>query len=769
MRKPFLILLCVWLLLSLVFGAGAAAPSNQVAPVERVNAKDGLPISDQSSHLRELPDGNKGSLSYSVTPAVPAAIGYRMGLEKQFEETSFFLKDTDFVTTTLGWAVGEPHWDQLTKVYTGTIVQTTDGGEDWIPQTVPVAETLNAVEFIDANRGWAVGTNGAVLHTADGGAHWEQQAIATSDEFLDVVFADANNGWATSLHPTHYDWLGEPDNWDASLWHTADGGSTWITQTIPISASILHAVDFIDTQTGWAVGVKYIGDEYTDDPAHRAVIYHTSDGGQSWVEQPYGAEELEVSLTSVDFIDAAHGWVAGFPTNSSVTGGFVFHTEDGGATWERQEPGGIFEPLWNIHFLDQDRGYVVGFDYISAWGPPVWRTQDGGDTWEKIAMTMHENDGLFGLFVDEERAVALGDHDYVAISTDPWGPYSWPNGEELFGQRFINVHYRFEEVFFVDALHGWVVGSRSYWPDFTGQVILHTTDGGETWETQHEKAPNASHLFSYLRLDSIHFVDTLNGWAVGVSEDMHDAILHTIDGGQTWEEQGQALYASWDLEFFDVQFLDSQEGWALATDNFPSSNIFLAHTVDGGANWEWVDTGIEGTIAVGFGTVLGGLDFLDAQHGWAAGGLGNIVHTPDGGTTWIAQTIDCGYPTCPRRLYEIDMLDTQVGWIAGEDLYHTSNGGLLWEIEDIGFGYDLQDVQFLDAQNGWLAGDAGYAAYTTNGGITWMPAQNVVTGVSLRGLSFVSLERGWLVGDGGVILTTVQVPYWPVYLPLVVR
>jgi photosystem II stability/assembly factor-like uncharacterized protein len=223
------------------------------------------------------------------------------------------------------------------------------------------------------------------------------------------------------------------------------------------------------------------------------------------------------------------------------------------------------------------------------------------------------------------------------------------------------------------------------------------------------------------------------------------------------------------LEFFDVQFFNVQEGWALATDNFPSDNIFLAHTTDSGVHWGWVDTGIEGMIATGFGTVLGGLDFPDTQHGWVVGGLGEVVYTEDGGATWITQTLNCGYPSCPIRLYGIDMIDTQTGWMVGENLYRTGDGGLHWEVEDIGFGYDLQDVQFLDEQNGWLAGDAGYAANTTDGGGTWIPVENTVTGVALRGLSFVSPQKGWLVGDSGTILTTVELPCWPVYLPLVVR
>jgi photosystem II stability/assembly factor-like uncharacterized protein len=669
-------------------------------------------------------------------------------LKKQFEETSFYLKDTDFISHTVGWAVGQPHWDQAAKAYAGTIIRTSNGGESWVTQALPVAETLNSVDFVDAQAGWAVGAKGTILHTGDGGAHWTAQTIATSDELRSVVFADAGHGWATSLRPIHYDYWGDPDNWQMGIWHTGDGGLTWVAQTLPIGASILQDVDFIDTQTGWAVGVKYIGDDPYGHPDHRPVVYKTSNGGQTWSEQY--SPDLLISLTAVDFIDATHGWTVGFPTISTVEGGAVFHTTDGGQTWDRQEPGGIFAPLWDVKFIDRNRGYTVGFDYASAWGPPVWRTLDGGNTWEEVIMERHENDGLFGLFLDANRAVALGDHDYVVISTNPWGPYSWPHGEDLFTQSFINPHYRFEDVFFVDDDHGWAVGSRSFEPELTGQVILHTGDGGATWETQYEKAPDFSDLFSYLRLDSVYFANALNGWAVGVSADQHDAILHTSDGGQTWHEQGQELYAFWDLGFFDVKFLDLREGWVLATDNFPSQNIFLAHTTDGGAHWRWVDTGIEGPIAIGFGEVQGGLDFPDAQHGWAVGGLGKIVHTEDGGATWSAQTLNCEY--C--RIYGVDMMiDTQLGWIVGEGgLYRTSDGGVHWDALDIGYAGDLQDVQFLDGQNGWVAGWDGYTAYTADGGNTWTPVDNTATNETLRGLSFVYPDKGWLVGDYGTIM-----------------
>ena len=256
---------------------------------------------------------------------------------------------------------------------------------------------------------------------------------------------DRSRGWATGVRPIHYDYRGDPDNWQASMWHTGDGGQTWRRQSLPNGASILNRIDFIDAQQGWAVGVRYIGDDRYGYPEHRAVVYHTNDGGKTWGEQY--APDLEITLTGVDFVDANHGWAVGFVLRSSVQGGTIFHTGDGGQTWERQEPQNV---LWDVHFVDANRGYAIGTMYGAAWGPPVLRTMDGGATWEMVAMDEQDNEGLYGLAIAGDRVVAVGDHDFVCISTDPWGTYEWPHGENLFTQRYVNVHYRFEDVYFVD-------------------------------------------------------------------------------------------------------------------------------------------------------------------------------------------------------------------------------------------------------------------------------------------------------------------------------
>ena len=698
----------------------------------------------------------------------------------QFMETSYYLKDVTFLNENLGWAAGSPHWNQSEKKFLGTILKTTDGGSSWIAQDAGIAETYYAVVFLNSNSGWVAGSNGTILHTSDGGAHWTLQPVNTSDTFKGLEFTDPRNGWVTSVRPIHKDWQGSDDDWEAAIWHTSDGGQNWTRQTLPDNVSILNRIRFVDSKTGWAVGVKR-SDKNEIRFRHEGVAYRTKDGGTTWSEQ--FTPGPDITLTAVDFVDPQNGWVAGFPTSSALKGGFVFHTSDGGKNWERQEPGGFFDSLWDIKFEDQKKGYAVGFDYIAAWGPPVWRTLDGGASWTKIRMakgnplSVLTPEGFFALSLIDNKAVLIGDHDLVAVSNRAWDPCpSAPSPGEtcincdcLFDQRYINPHYMLQDVFFADGNNGWAVGSRSTVPNLWDQVIMHTADGGKSWKIQYDQAPPQDKLFSYHRLDSLYFVDRQNGWAVGTSETFRNlnqaqasnrdnlgAILHTKDGGKNWVDQGSNLYDQWDLEFFSVKFLNSKEGWALATKRFPSRNIFLAHTIDSGEHWNWVDTGISGTIAVGYALVQGDLEIIDRNNIWATGGLGLVIHSQDGGATWTRQNLSCGYPNCPLRCFALAFQDNRSGWLAGEKLFYTRDVGGNWDPSNLDEEGDIQDIQFLDHQNGRLVGEKGLFKMTSDGGNSW---QDVFSGipVNLRGLFFLNSQQGWTVGDYGIILKATNI------------
>jgi photosystem II stability/assembly factor-like uncharacterized protein len=85
---------------------------------------------------------------------------------------------------------------------------------------VPLSSQLNAVSFVNAKQGWAVGHLGAILATQDGGDTWQIQRVDTVNDrpLYSVHFFDEHHGVAVGL-------------WSLVL-TTADGGKTWAEQKI---------------------------------------------------------------------------------------------------------------------------------------------------------------------------------------------------------------------------------------------------------------------------------------------------------------------------------------------------------------------------------------------------------------------------------------------------------------------------------------------------------------------------------------------------------
>ena len=127
-----------------------------------------------------------------------------------------------------------------------------------------------------------------------------------------------------------------------------------------------------------------------------------------------------------------------------------------------------------------------------------------------------------------------------------------------------------------------------------------------------------------------------------------------------------------------------------------------------------------------------GVDFVDANTGWAVG-TSSLLNTTDGGPTWNRQE----YPATNLALQDVDFVDAMNGWVVGEDgiISHTSDGGANWN-EQIRTFSNLFAVDFLSLDEGWAAGEAGTILHTTNGGAIWLP-QPSGTSQTLHGIAAI--------------------------------
>ena len=99
------------------------------------------------------------------------------------------------------------------------------------------------VSFVDTNTGTVVGQDGIILRTTDGGNTWTVQFSGTGYSFQAVSFIDADSGIAVGNRPF----------FEPLIVRSTNGGTTWTTQSSPASQPF-NAVSFVDANTAIAVG-----------------------------------------------------------------------------------------------------------------------------------------------------------------------------------------------------------------------------------------------------------------------------------------------------------------------------------------------------------------------------------------------------------------------------------------------------------------------------------------------------------------------------------
>ncbi|MEZ5459841.1 MAG: YCF48-related protein [Steroidobacteraceae bacterium] len=205
-----------------------------------------------------------------------------------------------------------------------------------------------------------------------------------------------------------------------------------------------------------------------------------------------------------------------------------------------------------------------------------------------------------------DRLVAVGERGHVLLSDDA--------GENWRQARSVPMRTLLTAVWFVDAERGWAVGHD--------ELILATTDGGETWLRQHQAPEREQPLLD------VWFMDPDNGVAVGA----YGTYFSTSDGGRSWQRRTfdaapapDAPPPSEDDEFAPDYHLNAIRGtgprWWIAAE---AGHVYRSD--DAGASWRTLPSPYAGSL---FGLLpLGGDSLL------VYGLRGHLFRSDDGGQSW---------------------------------------------------------------------------------------------------------------------------------------
>lgn len=660
----------------------------------------GSPAAQSSSGGESSGAGSGGKPeSGAASPAVGLKSGEAVAVTG--DGGGFQLHSAGFLPGGAGWMIRD-RYDADTGTLRSQLLRTDDGGGTW-SKAGDDGQTLDTVRFVDSKEGWAVSEESgdagtgqvryAVLHTSNGGASWGIQwgsgPISPSDP--ELWFRDAETGFALA---------------GGTLLKTTDGGAHWSVLPLGEGDPVPQHMAFADGETGWVAAGK----------GNAVFVLHTADGGESWTRQLQKQyDEGPVGSVGIDFLNAQEGWF--LTSDLSTWKGELYHTADGGATWQtagqvastRPTPGGL-------DFVDSQTGWIpldVGAGPVAG-GLSV--TYDGGKTFQVLGRSpdpVYDRSQKITsarevFFATAQQGWAIGsdvDHgDYLLRTAD--GGNTWTQAYPAPGPT--------QDISFVDARTGFGLGELS-----DPGAVLKTGDGGESWTAA------ASLTGSYLT-ERLSFVSASEGWLLAGKIGTADgtlAVLHTTDGGKTWGEIGP-LPAISSPDYF--RFFDPQNG-VLAD----SGNSLLYRTSDGGKTWQ----------SSALQTPAGGnaqFAFLSPEEGWAIGNPGSA------GTPYRIELgripSDSEAPASVEQdasSYGVVFLNGRSGMILAEkppfradsrlELLTTQDGGATWDRHPLPPGIsgdtlhlirNQLPMQFADEAHGWILTGHGLMR-TGDGGRTW--------------------------------------------------
>ncbi len=319
--------------------------------------------------------------------------------------------------------------------------------------------------------------------------------------------------------------------------------SGWSFTTVKFKEDLqLTTVQFVDMKHGWIAG-------------HEGIVYSTEDGGRSWKTSQL-ATGPNSYVSSISFLPSGIGWAAvrRDPPDAIDRNGyksFVLRTNNAGQSWQEQRAWDATQ-IYRVRFVNNDEGWLVGRK-LEDGGLFLSRTTDGGSNWVELKpalLNIPNNDFGTDIYASEPYRATLLTVDGRIYSTLDGGQ-NWDGGLAIRDEP---------EQTFVAKLG--ILQNKNLW-------VLGSTDSKEgmwtTILTQHH-----DHGLSRFRIDGVRVRD-----AVFLSENRilgcgsmpssdnalfgsrTGVVLYSSDGGHTWAK----IYRDADNRRLNAIAVDDRNVW----------------------------------------------------------------------------------------------------------------------------------------------------------------------------------------------------------------
>lgn len=510
----------------------------------------------------------------------------------------------------VAWAVGAK----------ATILKTTDGGSNWVAQSVPagVTATLRRAHFVSASQGLVVGDGGTILKTTDGGSTWTKKVSNTALDLKALSFRDSSNGVAVGSN--------------GITLYTSNFGDTWAQQTSrPPITTTLRGVYIKDDGAGWVVGDRDSGSGFAiatcskgctkaapvwsgvadtgtlnnfravagvsktnvwavaEDGIIVSCTVSCASASGVWVQEPSGSDK---NINGIYAADATHVWAV------SDAGGVLRFVSN---RWAQQAPpSGFTRRLNSVEFLDFNNGFAVG-----AEGSAI-ATSNGGATW--VAQSTGTAQDLLALDASSSSkvmAVGLGGVVRMCTANCTAANATW------IGQVSTTLN-NLHGLWWKDSSTVWTVGAGG-----TMRICTTLCDGGAAvWATQVAVPP----VLSTLR--AVQGVSAGEAYAVGDAGTLLTCSSNCDKATAGW----QAAVSGTSENLNAILCVSKSECYAVG--NAGTILTCKSNCNQSASTWVTEDSGT--TLDLHKVTRTGSTLY-------AVGKGGTILFSTDGGSTWVPE------------------------------------------------------------------------------------------------------------------------------------